>query len=114
MANRIERTHTELLQMITGKRAKQLVDGTWETPGAEVIREAAGTQLDRIYIERRQANVAQWVALRPLFEVCAREKGYKGGGRRRKAWWRQKETEKQLQSTLADSREAKRGGRSGG
>ena len=40
--------------------------------GAEGIQEEAGTQLDRIYIERRQATVAQWVALRTLFEVCAR------------------------------------------
>ena len=50
MANKIEGTHTEFLRMITGKRAKQLEDGTWETPGTEGIREASGTQLDRIYI----------------------------------------------------------------
>ena len=42
MAERIERTHTELLQMITGKRVKQLEDGTWETPESEGIREASG------------------------------------------------------------------------
>ena len=50
MKKRIEETHTEFLQMITGKRAKQLGDGTWETPRAEVIQDAAVTQLDRIYI----------------------------------------------------------------
>ena len=75
---------TEFLQMITGKRAKKLGDGTWETPGAEGIQESAGTQSDRIYIERRQATVAQWVALSPVFEVCAMETGYVGVGRRRK------------------------------
>ena len=32
------------------------------------------------YIVIRQATVAQWVAVRPIFEVCAGEKGYKGGG----------------------------------
>ena len=79
MAKRIYGMHTNFLPMITRKRAKQLEDGTWETPGAEGIREAAGTQLDRIYIERCQTTVAQWVALRPLFEVCARETGYEGG-----------------------------------
>ena len=36
--------------------------------------------MDRIYIELQQANVAQWVALRPLFELCPRETGYEGGG----------------------------------
>ena len=38
-----EGTHTYFLQIITRKRAKQLGDGTWETPGVEGIREAAGT-----------------------------------------------------------------------
>ena len=67
MEKRIEGTHTELPQMITGKRAKQSVDDTWEMPGAEGIREASGTQSARIYKERRKATVAQWVAIRPLF-----------------------------------------------
>ena len=80
MAKRIEGTHTDFLRMITGKRAKKLEDGTWKTPGAEGIREAAGTQSDRIYIERRQATMEQWVALRPLFGVCSMETGYEGGG----------------------------------
>ena len=48
------------------------------------------------YIGRRQATVAQWVALRPLFEVCAREKGYEGGGNRREDLWRQEVIEKRL------------------
>ena len=89
MANSIEETHTELLQMIMGKRLKQLEDETWETPGAEVTREGLGNQSESIYIEQQQATVAQWVALRPLFEVCARETGYEGGEWRREVWWRQ-------------------------
>ena len=52
----------------------------------------------RIYIEKQQAIVAQWVALRPLFEVCARETGYEGGRRSRKEWWRQEATEKNFRS----------------
>ena len=93
--------------MIMGKRRKQLGDGKWETPGAEGIREAAGTQSTRIYIEQRHATVAQWVALRTLFEVCASETGNEGMGRRRKVWWRQEATEKKLRVTLEYSREAK-------
>ena len=27
-----------------------------------------------------QATVAEWVALQPIFKVCAKEKGYEGGG----------------------------------
>ena len=89
MANSIEETHTELLQMIMGKRLKQLGDEIWETPGAEGTREGLGNQSESIYIEQQQATVAQWVALCSLFEVCTREKGYEGGGRRKKVWWRQ-------------------------
>ena len=94
--------------MITGKRLKQLEDGTWETPGAEVIRKAAGNQLEIICIEQRQATVVHWVVMRPLFDVCARETEYAGRGRRRKVWWRQEATEKQLRETLEDLQEAKR------
>ena len=79
----------------------------------EGVREAAGMQALRTYINRRKATVAQWVALRPLFEVYAQETWYKGGGRRREAWWCQGSSEKQLRSTMEDSQEAKRR-RSGG
>ena len=34
----------------------------------------------------RQATVAQRVMLRPIFEVCAGDKGCEGGGRRMKDW----------------------------
>ena len=92
IAKRIEGMHTEFLNIVTGNRVKILGDGTWEKPGVEVIREAAGTQSDRVCIEQRQATVTQWVALRSLFEVCSRETRYKRGEQRRKAWWRQEAT----------------------
>ena len=44
--------------------------------------------------------MAEWVALRPILEVCNRETGYKGGGRRRETWWRQTAAIKQLSATL--------------
>ena len=52
--------------------------------------------------------MSQWVALRLLFEVCARGKWYKGGGQRREAWWRHEASEKQVWATLADSQKDKR------
>ena len=36
------------------------------------------------------------MALRPIIEVCARDKGYAGGRRYRDAWWLQ------VQATLID------------
>ena len=81
----------------------------WEVSRAEVVLEAEGMQLSMTYIGKQQATVAQWVALQPIFEVCAEEKGYEGGKHRREAWWRQEAIEKQLRSTLAGIlQEAKR------
>ena len=79
-------------------------------PGAEGIQEAAGTQSARIYIERRQATVVQWVVIHPLFEVCARETGYEGGERRRKVWWRQEATKKNSGPTSKTHGKLKGGG----
>ena len=81
----MEGIHTGFLRHIMGKQARRRRYVTWETPGAEGVREATWTQLARIYIGRRQASMAKWVALRPLFEMCARETWYEGVGCRREA-----------------------------
>ena len=57
--------------------------GTWVTFRVEVLREAAVIKLEMTYIESLQGTLAQWVVLRPIFEVYTRDKGYEGGGRRR-------------------------------
>ena len=36
--------------------------------------------MPRWYIDLRYVMVYQWVDLRPIFEFCTREQGYKGGG----------------------------------
>ena len=77
MEKKVKGIHTGFLQKITGKRAQRLGERTWKTPGAEGAREADGIQLEMTYIGRRKETVAQWVALRPLFEVCEGENGYK-------------------------------------
>ena len=79
MEKNVEGAHTGFLRQITGNRARRIVDGMWETPGLEVVREAAVTQSEMSYIGRLQATMAQWVALRPIIEVCTGEKGYEGG-----------------------------------
>ena len=54
--------------------------------------------------------MSQWVALRPLFEVCARDTGYEGGGRRRKVWWLQEVTEKNFRPPWKTRGKLKGGG----
>ena len=112
--------HVFFLRQVTGKRERRRQDGTWRQEGAESVLKAAGTQDIRTYINRRQAKVAQWVAVRPIFEICVRETGYEGRGRRRTPWWRQTAADAQLRATLkeisADARERRRreSGRRGG
>ena len=51
-------------------------------------------------MDRQQATVAEWVALRPIFDVCARYTGYEGGGRLQVLWWRQEAEYNQLKFTV--------------
>ena len=57
-------------------------------------------------------TVAEWVAIRPIFDVCARETGYEGGGRLQVPWWRQKAATNQMrfmvEEILAAERERQR------
>ena len=46
------------------------------------------------------AKVAEWVTLRPIFDVCARETGYEGGRRLQLPWRRQDIAENQLNITV--------------
>ena len=62
--------------------------------------QSEGTKLLREYIVKRQATVAESVALCPIFEVCAEETGYEGGGKLCKPWWQQVAVEQQLEATL--------------
>ena len=64
-------------------------DRTWRQVAVETVLEKAGTQTLETYIERRQAIVAEWVALRPILEVCDKEKAYKRRRRRQEPCWRQ-------------------------
>ena len=40
--------------------------------------------------------------IRPIFEVCTKEKGYEGGGRLHKPWRRQADAEQQLKAMLEE------------
>ena len=44
--------------------------------------------------------MAEWVSTRPIFNVCARETGYEGGGILRVMWWMYKVAEEQMRVTV--------------
>ena len=54
------------------------------------------------YTKRRQATVVEWVALLPIFKVCAKETGYKDRGRVRGQWCCQTAAQRQLKTTLKE------------
>ena len=47
--------------------------------------------------------MAKWKDLHPIFEGCAHEKGFEGGGRQRIPWWRHEDLEEVLRETLVDA-----------
>ena len=46
--------------------------------------------------------MAEWVSLRHIFDVCARETGYEGGGKLQVKCWRDVAAENQQKVTLGD------------
>ena len=79
------------LRQVTRKQATRIRGGSWQQVTEKTFLEVAETQPLRTYVDRRQATVADWVALRYIFDVCVIKTGYEGEGRLRVPWWRQEE-----------------------
>ena len=73
---------------------------TWKMEGEERVLQATGTKPLQEYIERRQAIVADWVALLPVFNVCAKETEFEVRRRVQEQWWSQTVVEKQVKTTI--------------
>ena len=56
---------------MTGKRVRQKRDGYLHREGTERVIQMTGTQSLIIYTGRRQATVAEWVAIRSLYKGLA-------------------------------------------
>ena len=68
----------------------------------EKVVQGVGKQPLQTYLDRGQATVAEWVGLRTIFDVCARETEYEGGGKLWVPWWRQVEAKKHLRVRLEE------------
>ena len=53
----------------------RLEDDTWKKEVKYRVLQAAGTKSLREYIDKREVTVVEWVALWPMFEVYAKERG---------------------------------------
>ena len=74
---------------ITGRQPRRGWDGKWFYPSLEGAMKEAGFTDVRTSINRRQNTVAQYIATRPLLELC---KGttHQDGARVTMRWWDQK------------------------
>ena len=76
MTQRLEGVHVGFLRHVTKFKAKRLRYGSWQKVAANKVLQGSRTQPLQIYLGRRHATAVEWVALRPIFDVCARETGY--------------------------------------
>ena len=90
------------LRQVTKSKEKWLKGGLWLKAEAKKVLHEAETQLLQIYLGRIQETVAEWVSQRPIFDVCARDTGYEGGGKIQVKWWIQATTENQVKVTVED------------
>ena len=88
MAQRLKVVHVGFLCQVTRSNARRMKYGSWRQAEAKTILQGVRTHSLRTYVDRRQATVAEWVSLRSIFDVCARETVYEGGGGLQVPWWR--------------------------
>ena len=80
MSQRLEEARVSFFRRITRKQETRQRDGSWRQVPTEAVLRGEGTQTLRTYVARQQATVAEGVATWPVFDMCAQETGYGGGG----------------------------------
>ena len=75
MAHRIYGIHVGFLIQVEKLKVKKLRDDSWQKVMANKVLQGAGTQPLQTYLDRIWATMAEWVALWPIFDVCARKTG---------------------------------------
>jgi hypothetical protein len=88
MLRALESFHHRAARRISGRMAR-LSHGEWVYPPLEEALELAGLLPVREYISRRQNTVAEWVANRPVLELCTSYERMPGAMRHKARWWHQ-------------------------
>ena len=84
----LESLHHRVARRLAGKMPRRLPDGSWEYPSLEKALEEAGLFPISEYIARRQRTVAQYIALRPIYDIAV-EEGRQRGTSTSMRWWEQ-------------------------
>ena len=89
MCSRSRRRSTDrAAQRITGMTAKRGAGGGWEYPSVEEAMEDTGIHPVGVYIKRRQTNISERVACRPVYALCTEAERMPGTSRMVR-WWDQ-------------------------
>ena len=72
---RLEGVPLGFLRQVKKLKAKRLRDSSRRKVAVDIVLQGVGTQPLQTYLDRRQATVAEWVALWTIFDVCVRETG---------------------------------------
>ena len=78
--------HVGFLRQVTELKANRLKGGLCQKVAIDKVLQGAGTQPLKTYLDRMQAKVAEWVALRTILETCTRKMGYKEGEKLQDPW----------------------------
>ena len=73
---------------LTGRQPRRERDGEWHHPSLEGAMEEAGLTDIRTSIQRRQNMVAQYIATRPLLDLCKGVRPREGASVKLR-WWEQ-------------------------
>ena len=65
-------------------------NGEWKYPRSEDVLEEVGLLTIEEYIEKRRNKVAEYVALRPVYEFCVGERRRQGTHHTKTFWWNQR------------------------
>ena len=59
-----------VVRLITGRHTKRWVDGSWGYPPVDTAMEEAWFEEMGAYVLKRQNTVAQYIATRPVLDLC--------------------------------------------
>ena len=85
----LEGFHHRIARRIAGLRATLLPNGEWEYPDVSEALRIAGLHTIREHISRRLNKTAEYVATRPIFNLCINAEAQTGAAPNRTWWWEQ-------------------------
>ena len=88
MEKALESFQSRVASRITGRQPRQKEDGRWEYPPLEGALREAGMVGIRTSITRRQNTVAQYIATRPILDLCERAT-WRPVAHESRRWWEQ-------------------------